>query len=82
VKSSFVALVRPVRISTAASEGNKSTSWRQQVNFMEMLRNVPGSIIQAANIFAWDLVETMLHKSLNPVLEDTDNWLSHVESTS
>jgi len=47
-----------------------------------MLRNVPGSIIQAANIFAWDLVETMLHKSLNPVLEDTDNWLSHVESTS
>jgi hypothetical protein len=40
---------------------------------------LPGRIIQAADILTWDLVKTMLHKSLDPVMEDVDNWLSHVE---
>jgi hypothetical protein len=31
------------------------------------------------DILAWDLVKTMLCKSLNPILEHMDNWLGHVE---
>ena len=46
---------------------------------METLSNILGSIIQTADIFAWDLVKTMLCKSLNPILEHADDWLGHVE---
>ena len=46
---------------------------------METLSNIPCSVIQTADILAWDLVKTMLCKSLNPILEHTDNWLGHVE---
>ena len=46
---------------------------------METLGNIPGSIIQTADILAWDLVKTMLCKSLNPILEHADDWLGHVE---
>ena len=46
---------------------------------METLQDIPGSIVQTADILAWDLVKTMLQKSLDPILEDADNWLGHVE---
>ncbi len=46
---------------------------------MEALSNIPGSIVQTADILAWGLVKTMLCKSLNPILEHVDDWLGHFE---
>ena len=46
---------------------------------METFSNVPGSVVQAANVLAWDLKQSMFCKSLDPILEHADDWLSHVE---
>jgi len=46
---------------------------------MNTLRDIPCSIIQTADILAWDFVQSMLCKTFDPTLEDTDNCLSHVE---
>jgi len=46
---------------------------------METFSNIPCSVIQTADILAWDLVKTMLYKSLNPILEHADDWLGHIE---
>ena len=46
---------------------------------METLSNIPCSIIQTADILTWDLVKTMLCKSLNLILEYADDWLGHIE---
>jgi len=46
---------------------------------MEALSNIPCSVIQTADILAWDLVKTMLCKSLNPILEHAGHWLGHIE---
>ena len=46
---------------------------------MQTLQNIPDSILQAVDILAWNLVKTMLRKSLDPILEDADNRLGHVE---
>jgi hypothetical protein len=46
---------------------------------MQTLRDIQGIIVQAADVLAWNLVMTMLGKSFDPILEDADNWLGHVE---
>ena len=48
---------------------------------METFSNVPGSVVQAANILAWDLKQSMFCKSLDPIFEHADDWLSHVEDS-
>ena len=72
MKSSLVALVSPVRISIAASEGKASTSWRRLAMFQaasyRLQMFLPG--ILSSPCFC---------KSLDPILEHADDWLSHVE---
>ncbi len=38
-----------------------------------------GSVSTLCRHLAWHLVETVLRETLDPNLEDTDNWFSHVE---
>ena len=46
---------------------------------MEMFSNVPGSVVQAVIVLAWDLKQSMFCKSFDLNLEHVDDWLSHVE---